>query len=63
MRIMATKKLLYLDQDLDERLRKLAAERHESVSAMIRMALRAGLSAIESASAKQTTEPEQKTEA
>ena len=47
MRIMEHKKLLYLDADLDTRLRELAAKRHESVSANIRTVLRVGLAVIE----------------
>ena len=44
---MEHKKLLYLDDELDVRLRKQAAKNHESVSAMIRIALRVGLTVLE----------------
>jgi plasmid stability protein len=47
MRIMERKKLLYLDDELDAGLRRLAQRRHESVSATIRMGLRIGLAVLE----------------
>ena len=47
MHIMDRKKLLYLDQDLDDRLRALALCRHESVSVIIRDLLRAALDQAE----------------
>lgn len=47
MRIMEHKKLLYLDADLDHRLRALATRRRERVSVIVRDALRVGLAVIE----------------
>jgi plasmid stability protein len=47
MRIMERKKLLYLDDELDAGLRRLAQRRHESVSATIRMVLRVGMAVLE----------------
>lgn len=47
MRIMQHRKLLYLDADLDQRLRALAARRHEGVNATIRDLLRSSLDRIE----------------
>lgn len=55
MRIMEYTKLLYLDQDLDARLRALATRRHESISVIIRDLLREGLQRVEQATPLQPT--------
>jgi predicted transcriptional regulator len=56
MRIMEHTKLLYLDQDLDARLRALATRRHERVSVIIRDLLREGLQRAEQVTPLQPTE-------
>lgn len=56
MGIMEHKKLLYLDADLDARLRALAARRHEKVSVIVRDLLRESLDRVERATPMTPTE-------